>query len=415
MKAIQDTEVLVLGAGPVGMFSALWLSERGIRVTIVDKYQRAALHSYAVALHPRTLRMLDEFGLADPLVEHGHPLKRIVIHENETRVAEIELAGLGGSFPMVLTLPQPLLEGALEKRLAENGVQVLWGHQLLTFDDDQDVVTALVGRMPSDGDPSDPNALPTVSTFRIRSSFLIAADGRDSLGRRTLGVECTNVGSPIHYGLLEFQSTLQSPEQMSLVIRDESTDVLWPIDADRGRWSVQLQDPSRPPDAAGLKELIGRRAPWFETDFGTIDWFTTVSFQRGLAERFGRGRVWLAGDAAHYTSPIGVQSMNVGFYEAYDLARRMTDILRKGASLELLRYYNEERSREWKMLLGITNRLRTRPDTPAWAHRLALRLVPSLPASGRDLNALLEQVGLRLHLLRRKTRLTTTYQPARSD
>ncbi len=202
---------------------------------------------------------------------------------------------------------------------------------------------------------------------------------------------------------------------MSLVIRDESTDVLWPIDADRGRWSVQLQDLSRPPDAAGLKELIGRRAPWFETDFGTIDWLTTVSFQRGLAKRFGRGRVWLAGDAAHYTSPIGVQSMNVGFHEAYDLARRMTDILRKGASLELLRYYNEERSREWKMLLGITNRLRTRPDTPAWAHRLALRLVPSLPASGRDLNALLEQVGLRLHWLRRKIRLTRNYQPARFD
>ncbi len=412
MKSIQDTEVLVLGAGPVGLFSALWLSERGVRVTIVDKYQRSALHSYALALHPLTLRMLDELDLAEALVERGHPLERIAIYENETPVAKIELAGLGGSFPLVLVLPQLLLEGALEKRLEENGVQVLWGHQLLTFDDDQDAVTALVGRMPPDGDSSE---RPTVSTSRIRSSFLIAADGCDSLGRRTLGVECTNVGPPMHYGLLEFQSTLQSPEQMSLVIRDESTDVLWPIGADRGRWSVQLQDLSRRPDAASLKELIGRRAPWFETDSGTVDWLTTVSFQRGLAERFGRGRVWLAGDAAHGTSPIGVQSMNVGFHEAYDLVRRMTDILRKNASFELLRYYNEERSREWKMLLGITNRLRTRPDTPAWAQRLALRLVPSLPASGRDLNALLEQVGLRLHWLRRKTRLATTYQPAHFD
>jgi NADPH-dependent dioxygenase len=390
------------------MFSALWLSERGIRVTIVDKYQRLALHSYALALHPLTLRLLDELGLAALLVERGHPLERIVIHENETRVAEIELSGLGGSFPLVLVLPQLLLEGALEKRLAENGVQILWGHQLLTFDDDQDVVTALVGRMPSDGDPSDPNEPPAVSTSRIRSSFLIVADGCDSVGRRTLGVECTNVGSPMHYGLLEFQSTLQSPEQMTLVIRDESTDVLWPIGADRGRWSVQLQDLTRPPDAARLKELIGRRAPWFGTDFGTIDWFTAVGFQRGLAERFGRGRVWLAGDAAHYTSPIGVQSLNVGMRESYDLARRMTDILRKSASLELLRYYNEERRREWRMLLGIADRIRTRPDTPAWARRLAPRLVSSLPASGRDINALLEQVGLRLNWLRRKTRRTTT-------
>lgn len=403
MRTARETEVLILGAGPVGMYAALRLAESGIRVSIVDKYRRSALHSYALALHPRTVTLLDELGVAEPLIERGQRVDRIVIHDNESCVAELELSGVGGAFPFVLVASQPLLEGALESRLAQNGVQVLWSHQALTFDSDEDGVTALLGRLPTEGDPRSVVEPGEVSTSRVRASFLIAADGTDSLGRRTLGVQCTNVGNQICYALLEFQSRMEAPDEMNLVLRDESTDVLWPLGPDRGRWSVQLPDLSESPDAESLKERIRRHSPWFRNDLGAVDWLTTVSFQPCLAKRFGRGRVWLAGDAAHFTSPIGVQSMNVGIREASDLVRRITRILRENRPLDLLRYYNEERNREWKMLLGITDRLRERPGAPPWARRLATRLIPALPASGRDLNALLEQVGLRLDWLRRKT------------
>ena len=145
-----------------------------------------------------------------------------------------------------------------------------------------------------------------------------------------------------------------------------------------------------------------KRSPWFGESFGAIEWVTGVRFEPRIAERFGRGPVWLVGDAARFTSPIGVQSMNVGFREVHDLARRIAGILREGRPPKLLDYYNEERQREWKMMLGIKDRLHADDGLPAWARAAAPRLVQSLPASGHDLNLLLEQVGLRLYWLRRR-------------
>jgi 2-polyprenyl-6-methoxyphenol hydroxylase-like FAD-dependent oxidoreductase len=201
---------------------------------------------------------------------------------------------------------------------------------------------------------------------------------------------------------MEFERVMPSPEQMHVVLGDRTTDVLWPLGAERGRWSVQIDDPGDGEDASRLKDHLRQRSPWFGEDFGSIEWVTGVRFEPRVAERFGRGPVWLVGDAARFTSPIGVQSMNVGFREAYDLARRITGILHEGRPPKLLDYYNEERQREWKMLLGIKDRLRTDDGLPAWVRAAAPRLVQSLPASGHDLNLLLEQVGLRLYWLRRR-------------
>ncbi len=398
----QTAEVVVIGAGPVGLLAALWLSERGIDVRIVDKYQRAALHSYGLALHPGSLLLLDELGLAASLIERGHRVDRIALQRGARQVAEIDLARVGGRFPFVLVLSQSMLEGALERRLRDNGVEVLWGHSLLNFDADDDGVTSLI--VSASEDPAHPTATPQISTTRIRSSYLIGADGFDSLVRGRLGIRFPAVGGALAYALMELQATIEQPERMRLVLGDGTTDVFWPLGRGRGRFSLQVPLDAEPPDPKMLELCIRDRAPWFESGIDSVDWVTSVRFEPRLAERFGRGRVWLAGDAAHVTSPIGVQSMNVGLREVRDLARRMTSVLRDRGSPRLLEYYGDERRREWKMLLGIQDRLRILDGAPAWADKLAGKLVISLPASGRDLNRLLEQVGLRLHWLRRRDR-----------
>jgi len=378
------------------MFAALCLTERGVPVRILDKYGRTALRSYALALHPHSLRLMDELGVAATLVDRGQILRNIAVH-HQGGIAEIDFAAVGGTHPFVLTLPQLLLEAALEKRLEDNGVSVEWNHQLLTFDAGHDGVTALVANRPEDSDfPVD------VATHRIHSIFLIGADGYDSLTRRLMRIEHTVSGDPISLGLMEFEKDMSSPEQMHVVLGDDTTDVLWPLGAERGRWSVQINDPEDGEDASRIKDHVRQRSPWYGDDFGTIEWVTGVRFEPRIAERFGRGPVWLVGDAARFTSPIGVQSMNVGFREAHDLARRIAGILRDGRPPKLLDYYNEERQREWKMMLGIKDRLRTDGELPAWARAAAPRLVQSLPASGHDLNLLLEQIGLRLYWLRRR-------------
>src|SRR3970282_2736832 len=85
-----EPEVLVVGAGPVGLVAALFLQQQGVRVEIVDTHQRTTQHSYALAIHPRTLRILDEAGLSAGLVGGGRKLTTIAYYEGPERRAEIE-------------------------------------------------------------------------------------------------------------------------------------------------------------------------------------------------------------------------------------------------------------------------------------------------------------------------------------
>ena len=77
MAARQDPEVLVVGAGPVGLFAGLALAEHGVRVQIIDKMSRTGVHSYALALHGRALRLLKPFGLLDKVLAQAYSLRTI--------------------------------------------------------------------------------------------------------------------------------------------------------------------------------------------------------------------------------------------------------------------------------------------------------------------------------------------------
>jgi 2-polyprenyl-6-methoxyphenol hydroxylase-like FAD-dependent oxidoreductase len=392
LSSVDDkVEVLVAGAGPVGLLCALALASRGVSVRIVDPHQRAALHSYALALHSRTLRVLDAYGLASQLLDVGQVVRRIAVHRGRERVATLELSATGKDFPFVLVVPQTVLEALVERRLQELGTSVERGRQLLAFDSDAEGVSALVV-----------SAEPTVTTATVRAAFLVGADGGDSTVRRLLRLDFLPMGRARTYRLFEFQSPLEAPDEMHLMFDERATDVLWPLGPERGRFSFEIDEGALADEGlAHTVQTVRERAPWFTGRIDATHWDAALCFAPRLAERFGRGRVWLAGDAAHYTLPVGVQSMNVGLREAHDLARRLAAILRGESSLDLLRYYNEERTREWKMLLGLKNRLHAGPRTPAWARELGQRLVAALPGAGQDLNALLRQVGLRLSWLRR--------------
>jgi len=145
-----------------------------------------------------------------------------------------------------------------------------------------------------------------------------------------------------------------------------------------------------------MRALIQERAPWFRGSVDEIAWSLAIRFERALAGSFGRGRVWMAGDACHLTGPVGGQSLNIGIREAHDLAGRMTRCLRENASLELLEEYGLERLEEWRRMLGLGWALAGTPDTDAWIAERAPRLLPCLPASGDRLERLAAQLGLTL-------------------
>ena len=118
-----DPEVLVVGAGPVGLVAALFLQQHGVRVEIVDMHQRTTQHSYALAIHPRTLRVLDEAGLSEGLIGAGRKLTKVAYYEGRERRAEIDYSALASKHPYLLVLRQSLLERAAEEALRQTEAQ----------------------------------------------------------------------------------------------------------------------------------------------------------------------------------------------------------------------------------------------------------------------------------------------------
>src|SRR6476659_7283756 len=120
-----DPEVLVVGAGPVGLVAALFLHQHGVRVEVVDMHQRTTQHSYALAIHPSTLGVLDEAGLAQELIDAGRKLTTVAFYEGRNRRAEIDYSVLDSRHPYLLVLRQSLLERAAEEALRQKNLKVL--------------------------------------------------------------------------------------------------------------------------------------------------------------------------------------------------------------------------------------------------------------------------------------------------
>ena len=163
----------------------------------------------------------------------------------------------------------------------------------------------------------------------------------------------------------------------------------------KGRLSTMLGERFFPHlDEARTRALVAERAPWFARDAPKIGWSIEVRFERRLARSFGRGRVWLAGDAAHLTGPAGMQSMNAGLAEAGELAVRIASVKTNRARLSTLEEYGHERHAEWSFLLGRRGGLRPGRDASPFVARNAARILPCLPAIGADLEPLAAQLGL---------------------
>ena len=412
----EQVEVLVVGAGPVGLLTAIQLAEAGLEVRIIDQEARTTARSYACALHPRTLKLLDQMGLAAALLEHGRRIETISFYDRELRCAEVKLSALGGDFPFLLILPQNAFEDVLEQRLRKAGVTVSWNHRCENLQEEGETVVATVDEL---GGTATGYIVPHWETvvkrqFPIRARFLVGADGQGSLVRQRLGIEQTRVAGPDFFAAYEFESEGKSEEEVRVVLGDATTNVLWPLLGNKFRWTFQLvksegtsefpqkerrsvrfAQPTVDEEIRQYVEKVAKqRAPWFSANVKAITWCTDVVFEHRLARQFGRNRCWLAGDAAHQAGPVGVQSMNVGLSEAATLAQNLRKILRERAPLESLDAYNREGQEEWRRLLGLTGGLRAKADTTVWVKERRARILSCLPASGEDLSRLAGQLGL---------------------
>jgi 2-polyprenyl-6-methoxyphenol hydroxylase-like FAD-dependent oxidoreductase len=396
MFSRPDPEVLVVGAGPVGLVAAVFLQQYGVRVEIVDVSQRTTQHSYALALHPRTLRSLDEAGLSEGLIRAGRKVTKVAYYDGRERRAEIDYSALPSKHPYLLVTRQSMLERAAEQALRRQKLKVLWGHRLQALTVDGATIRAEVAKLDpvATGYPVARSEWVVARSETIRPAYVIGADGYDSAVRRMSGIEMAEHGAGQVFSVYEIEATGELPDDVRINLDPDLASVYWPLEEGRCRWGFEIQDASRH-DASmeRLEQLIAARAPWCTARPTQIYWSTLGLFERRLARRFGKGDVWLAGDAAHLAAPVGVHSMNSGLVEARELAARISRIQSAGAAPALLQEFGTETHEAWQRLLD-PGRVRALPEAVPWVRQTAPRILACLPASGDDVEPLLQQIGL---------------------
>jgi 2-polyprenyl-6-methoxyphenol hydroxylase-like FAD-dependent oxidoreductase len=411
-----NTEVLIVGAGPIGLWMALLLAERGIEVILIDRETRTTARSYACALHPATLELLDKYGLAESVIERGRRVETVAFYDGNTRQGEISFSKLGRAFPFLLVLPQNALEGLLEQRLRAAGVNVRWDHQFAELAQEEDRVASVIEELEGTSTGYIVPHWETVVKHRatLHSEFLVGADGHHSMVRAQAGLEYQRLGDAESFAAIEFDSEAAAPKELRVVLDQKTTNVLWPLGENRFRWTFQrvhaeAQSEFPEKERRGVRldqpiideqvrqyvqKIAHQRAPWFEASIKKVHWCSEVSFERGLVARFGRKRCWLAGDAAHQTGPVGIQSMNMGFAEAASVASTLHKVLREGSALSEFGKYEQQQQTEWRRLLGQAGHLKPLSGATAWAAQCGDRLLSCLPAYGSDLEKLAHQLQL---------------------
>lgn len=394
----KTTEVLVVGGGPVGMYAALAFAERGLDVQIIDKDDQGAEHSYGLALHPESLRLLDELGLVRPLLQQGQRIERQVFYDVDRPALTLDFSVVDDAFPYVLVVPQTALEDVLEKALVKRGIRLMRDHQALSLDSQDGSVQVEIARMDKAsvgyGVAHTEQSLDRV--YKVRADYVVGADGYDSFVRRSQRIAVEKVRPTQWFAVFEFLAEMDPADEARVVLDETAGSVVWPLASGRGRWSFEVEESHTAPGHKELIQLLSERAPWFSPIPSELVWTNTVRFEQYLVSRYGQGRIWLAGDAAHGTSPVGVQSMNIGFREAHDLAQRLSATRAGSTGRDLLRGYNEHWRGEWRSMLGLSSRIASSDESAAWVTQNADRLLPCIPASGQDLMRVLERLHLDL-------------------
>jgi len=345
--SFHDCQVLVVGAGPTGLVLAAQLLARGIDTRIVDKGDGPAGESRAVSVHARTLEVLDTMGLADAFIEHGQCVRRFRMYAGHRSLLNLDMTRNGSRYGFILNLAQSETERLLRSRVHELGGTIEQRSELVGLCRRGDGVDATLRF--ADGRETE-----------IRAGYVVGCDGAHSRVRHELGLAFA--GQPYAGEFLLADVALDGvgrEDSSHLFFRPDGRGLVC-LPMARHRWRVVMvnagERDGRPPTLEEIQEQVRQRAPWPIT-VSDPGWLACFRCQLRSATAYRRGRVLLAGDAAHIHTPAGGQGMNTGMMDAANLAWKLALVAGGHAADSLLDTYETERLPAGVNTLGFTNKL----------------------------------------------------------
>jgi 2-polyprenyl-6-methoxyphenol hydroxylase-like FAD-dependent oxidoreductase len=379
------TEVLVVGAGPVGLAVAASLAGHGHDVTVVDQQETGANTSRAAVVHARTLEMLERIGVSKRLAGLGIHARQFSIRDGDRELVPVRFDGLPTEYPYTLMVPQNITEQVLLDRLEELGGSV-----------HRPYVASGVSQT------ADGAEVTLDSGDVIKAQYVVAADGMNSTIRDSAGLGPNgdvNGTLPLSFALADVRVEAGLPaDEVLLFFSKTGMLVVAPLPDGSFRLVAEVDDAPEQPDVAYAQQLLNTRGPRRTTVKVTeVMWGSRFRIHERVADEYRAGRVLLAGDAAHTHSPAGGQGMNLGLRDAVALGDALSVALSGSREDKLDEYAAGSRAEAMHVvaLAHRLTRLATAPPAVRPLRNVALRLLAHVPAFRRSLAEQLSAIGHR--------------------
>lgn len=369
MTRETDVDVLIIGAGPAGLFASNALARAGVNVKVIDKRPVKIAAGQADGIQPRTIEVLQSYGLADRLLKEGTQLHLAAFY-NPSPKGGIELTertpdtmAPTARYPFEVTLHQGAIESLFLDSMSEHDVRVA-----------RPYVPTSIELSNNEAELKDPQARPVKVVLKnlapldnepdteiVRAKFVIGADGAHSWVRKALGITMEGEQTDYIWGVVDMIPETNFPDirNKSAVHSENGSCMIIPREGDGVRFYIQLSEKDGGVDlATGRvdKSRIGPRkilevarktiAPYTIETPESFEWWTIYIIGQRVASKFSVDeRIFIVGDACHTHSPKAGQGMNASMNDSHNLVWKMAHVLRGWADISLLKTYELERQK----------------------------------------------------------------------
>ena len=414
-------QVLIVGAGPVGLTLACDLAWRDVPIRIIDAHPEPSRHSKAIGVFSRTLELLENLEVADEMVRSGVRVDGVLVYAGATPIARVDTRHIASHYNFVLSLEQSATERILMERLRALGVQVERPVRLTSLQHRSEGVEVVLER--ADGERES-----------LAVPWVVGCDGAHSSVRKALGLPFAGERYAESFSLADVHiagAPTEAEHHIQVFLAGEGMLFMAPLAGGRQRLIVNeppaaATDDQDDPTLNDVRRWWRQRVPYSSAgalEVTDAEWVSRFTIHRRMVPKLRERHVFLAGDAVHIHSPAGAQGMNTGIQDALNLGWKLALVAHGQAPQALLDTYNAERLPIAKAILAAThlvtagmtarhplvlaarNQLMRRVVNVAALQRRGANRAAGLQWNYRGRQSLRATIGGFLHALRRRFRL----------